>query len=148
MIRTARTYWNLPLAERRAALRIVCIAGLVECLLRVWPLARITRALGVAWPHGPLGPMPIAARELSAGEWRTVRSARRVMRHWPFCKGTCLRESLVVGFVLRRHRPQLRLGVTPSAEGFAAHAWLEVGGGTYGAYDGYLSLESRPGPAT
>ena len=40
----------------------------------------------------------------------------------------CLRRSLVMGHVLRRHDPVLRIGVRRTDGGFSAHAWVEVAG--------------------
>jgi hypothetical protein len=34
----------------------------------------------------------------------------------------------VMGHVLRRHDPVLRIGVRRTDDGFAAHAWVEVAG--------------------
>jgi len=43
--------------------------------------------------------------------------------------GTCLRQALFLWWRLRRrgHRPEIRIGVTLQ-DGFAAHAWVELGG--------------------
>jgi hypothetical protein len=56
---------------------------------------------------------------------------RAVQRLSPRIYGSergCLRRSLVMGHVLRRHDPVLRIGVRRTDGGFAAHAWVEVAG--------------------
>jgi hypothetical protein len=62
---------------------------------------------------------------------RELRGLRAVQRLSPRIYGSergCLRRSLVMGHVLRRHDPVLRIGVRRSDDGFAAHAWVEVAG--------------------
>jgi transglutaminase-like putative cysteine protease len=45
-------------------------------------------------------------------------------------KGSCLEQSVVLWWLLRRQRRpcELRIGVRMAAAGFEAHAWVEVGG--------------------
>lgn len=59
-----------------------------------------------------------------------VRALLRASRWWPF-GDTCLRRCLLLGLLLRRERPVLRIGIRRDAAGtFGAHSWLEVGNAT------------------
>ena len=141
------SFWRLPFAEQRTTLWVVMIATVVECMIRRWPLPRVVRALGVTWMRDAGTEQRDAALRLSLRDKRMLRCTRRVMRWWPFCKGSCLRQSLVLGYALRRHGPRLRLGITPQASGFDAHAWLEVCGESIGASEGFHILERPSGPS-
>jgi transglutaminase-like putative cysteine protease len=59
---------------------------------------------------------------------RLGRLARIAGRYVP-TNGSCLRQSLLVWWLLRRKGvpAELRIGVR-TQEGFTAHAWVEVGG--------------------
>lgn len=123
--------------------QVTAVVVFVELAVRTVPLARLAGWLGVTLrlsddeaaepaglPEGGFGP----------GERRKARLARRLLAHWPFGAGPCLRESLVIGHVLRRHGPALRLGVARDGQAIAAHAWLEVGGVSLEADRGFLPL--------
>lgn len=71
---------------------------------------------------------PYSPDELSADERLALRATVRVIRHWPFGSGPCLRESLVLGHLLRDRTPELRFGVARSHGRILAHAWVEAGG--------------------
>jgi hypothetical protein len=113
-------------------LRLVVVAAAIEVLLRTRPLPDVARRLGVAFVAVDVdvdAAGSIAAPVmLTEGERRRLRWARRIGRRWPFCEGTCLRESLLAGYVLRRHHPRLVIGVSRKGDSFAAHAWLDVQG--------------------
>jgi hypothetical protein len=67
------------------------------------------------------------ALSLSSTERRQLQVVRQIARRWPVGPGPCLRESLVLGRVLRRHKPQLRLGVMDArTTPLRAHAWVEL----------------------
>jgi Transglutaminase-like superfamily len=66
--------------------------------------------------------------ELSPAESRAIHAAEVVFRNYPFGRASCLRRSLVLGSLLHRHRPVLRLGAVRSGVHLEAHAWLEVAG--------------------
>jgi len=78
---------------------------------------------GLRWPRisTPSGEA-IAAAEADAA---VIAIAGR----YALGNGTCLRQALFLWWRLRRrgHRPEIRIGVTLQ-DGFAAHAWVELGG--------------------
>jgi hypothetical protein len=105
----------------------------LELLLRAVRLPRLAAWFGLRPEWGATAARPLTGLSdfdppLNAREVRWARSVVRVMRHWPWGRGTCLRQSLVLGHLLRRRRPLLRIGVKLAASGAAAHAWLEVSG--------------------
>ncbi len=100
----------------------------VEVGLRTTTLSRLARALGT--PLAVDGFEPYAEGSGSAlPAWGVARmnATRRVLRHWPF-GDTCLRQALVCGWLLRRLRPELQLGVARVDGAVKAHAWLVVNG--------------------
>jgi len=81
---------------------------------------------------------------LSEAEARQLEALRRVMKHWPstsgpWGRGTCLRESLLTGYFLRRRQPVLRVGAGLVDGGPTFHAWIEVSGVDTGV-DGFVPL--------
>ena len=133
-------FLRLPAAERRTTLRVAGEALLVEAMIRVWPLPRVARILGFSLAHADSDVASPRSLTLSAAERRQLRCVRRVMRHWPLCEGTCLRESLLFGRVLRKRKPRLVLGVAPANGSFIAHAWLDIGGVKVGEQDVFQPL--------
>lgn len=101
----------------------------------------LARILGVAvdWSSDPSLP-PGMPNSIDVAERLMVRNVVRVMRHWPFAEGTCLRQSLMLGRVLKDHNPLLRIGVQGQNREIVAHAWLELDGVALGGRDGYLPL--------
>ena len=59
----------------------------------------------------------------------TARMVRAAARYVPV-HGSCLEQSLVLWFLLRREgiASELRIGARKSASGFEAHAWIECRG--------------------
>lgn len=112
------------------ATRAVLWLALIELSLRGTDLPTTCRRLGVACdldsaapPAGRVAVLPVRAR-------RTYRVSLAVASRWPW-GDTCLRRCLLVGRVLRRSGPVLRIGVGRDRRGaFAAHSWLEIGGAT------------------
>jgi hypothetical protein len=101
-----------------------------EVAVRMAPLPLVSR-----WFRTPLAveagtPAPVnpwSSLDGRTRRWLSLTS--RVGAHWPFGRGGCLRQALVEGFVLRRQRPTLRVGVARVAPAdVAAHAWVELGG--------------------
>lgn len=72
---------------------------------------------------------PVAVDDgLSLQERRRLEVVDLCFRLWPV-QGTCLRRSLVVGWIVRRHAPVLRIGVRRGRSGvLLAHAWVDVPG--------------------
>ncbi|MGH8883790.1 MAG: lasso peptide biosynthesis B2 protein [Egibacteraceae bacterium] len=142
-----RSFLRLPLLEQLTTVRVIATALFVEAAIRIWPLPRVTRSLGVALGESDGGESGSSwdPAWLGARQRRQLRCAHRVMRHWPLSNGPCLRESLVVGHLLRRHRPFLRLGVARQGDAYTAHAWLEVAGTSIGEQGAFLPLDRAEG---
>jgi hypothetical protein len=102
------------------------LAG-IELGLRFVRVERIASALRVHFLEGGSLVDGDAPAVLTAAERRWMRNTARVLRRWPL-DATCLRRSLLTGWVLRRHAPVLILGVRTEDGQVAAHAWLRVGG--------------------
>ncbi len=107
----------------------LALAVVVEVGLRTTTLPRLARAL-----HTPLAvdgseayADPTVATLLPRWAVRRMDAVRRVLRHWPF-GDSCLRQALVCGWLLRRLRPALQLGVAKVDGEVRAHAWLVVNG--------------------
>lgn len=131
VVRGAR---RLPLTQWPGLLRTVCLVACVELGLRTVRLPRVARWLGVPLAdaeteRGSARAVPPRADaiELSPRERAGVRDARRVLSV-PGVDGTCLRQALVVGHVLRARHPRLVLGVAKRGGAVSAHAWIEVEG--------------------
>lgn len=143
-----------PLVRRTAdrgrslltAVHLGLVLVVVELGVRVVPLPRLAALLGVRFAddtlvegHDPTsGPSP----PLTRAEARRLGVADRLVRHWPFAGGPCLRESLLRGHALRGRSPQLRLGVARTRDTVEAHAWIEASGACYG-YDGRFTPLQR-----
>ncbi len=142
--------WTLPLADRIGIVRMLGLATTIEIGLRTVRLPALARGLGVRldWSKDPSSP-PGIPNSLDDTDRRELTNVIRVMRHWPFAEGTCLRQSLMLGRVLRDRNPLLRIGVKGRDGEIVAHAWVEMDGVALGGRDGYLPLGgfevTRPG---
>ena len=100
----------------------IALRAAIPVLLRLWPLDRVLRTLGVEvtrWSN--------AAELLSAVE----RVSDFVTRRLPLTRTACLQRSLMRYALLRRRglEPRFLIGVRPGgADGFEAHAWLTLDG--------------------
>lgn len=111
---------------------VVGVAAVVEIGLRTTRVPRLARVLRVrlATESQPGPSVGFADPEVIQTARRYARATDRVLRRWPF-GDTCLRRSLVVGFLIRRFEPTLLIGVRRDEDGeIAAHAWLVVEGTT------------------
>jgi hypothetical protein len=120
---------RVRLAEVPDLCAALVVAVVVEVGLRTTTLPRLARALGT--PLAVDGFDAYAEQEAAVllPRWavRRMHAARRVLRHWPF-GDTCLRQALVCGWLVRRLRPALQLGVAKVEGEVRAHAWLIVSG--------------------
>jgi hypothetical protein len=105
------------------------VAVAVELGLRTTTLPRLARALGTPLAVDGFDEHAEPADAVLLPGWAVLRmrAAQRVLRHWPF-GDTCLRQALVCGWLVRRLRPALQLGVAKVDGEVRAHAWLVVGG--------------------
>jgi hypothetical protein len=146
---------RLPRADRRPTLRAFVVLMVVEASIRWARIPRLAERLGIVVESGTsraMGPAPfasgdrpaeasqLAARSLTEQEQRALRCTRRIIRPWPFGTGPCLRESLVLGNLLRAQAPVLRFGVERSNHRIRAHAWIEVAGRPVNDPRGFTSL--------
>lgn len=121
MSRALRDSVRLQMSSRSAAARVLALAVVVEAALRVTEFPKLVRRLGISLVSRPAGqPLPSAPslKEL-------VATVDRILRRWPE-DGRCLRRALVLGLLLRRHSPVIRIGVVRERGVVRAHAWLEV----------------------
>lgn len=121
----------LALGPRRWALlvRVAATAAVVEPAVRLLPLRTAARLAGARLELDQAVAERDAWPELTPAERERCALALRVLGRRPF-RATCLRRSLVLASLLRRHRPALRVGVAKSGGAVAAHAWLEIDGAT------------------
>jgi hypothetical protein len=115
----------------------------VEVAVRILPLPMVA-----AWMGSPLATVettPSSWRpQLRPGEGRRLGLVCALGRRWPFGRGPCLRQALVAGRILRRHRPTLRIGAALEDADVVAHAWLEVGALELGRSAEFTTLVSGP----
>lgn len=137
----ATTAWVAALfAAAEISVRCRPIAASTETFgLRLHDPAAPTTGPDATGPDATALPEPTEGRSRQSGPpleqpiptERELRGLRAVQRLSPRIYGSergCLRRSLVMGHVLRRHDPVLRVGVRRTDDGFAAHAWVEVAG--------------------
>jgi hypothetical protein len=134
-----RRFARLPTSDKRTTLRALMILLLVEATIRWTRLPRLARLLGLDLAPGsspgsldPQQPVTSKKPSLDADLPTSVAAARRcvyrLMRLWPFGAGPCLRESLVLGRLIRDQGPVLKLGVARHGFRVRAHAWIEIDG--------------------
>jgi hypothetical protein len=124
---------RMEAAERGVHLRFAATLLIVELLIRWVPIAKLAHLLGVRLETGPgrfvEDAVPPSSGVGAEGRVREVIDARaRIMRYWPLGGGPCLRESLVVGRLLRDEGACVRLGVARFGGRLRAHAWVELAG--------------------
>jgi hypothetical protein len=107
-------------------LAVLPLALLAEAGVRALSVRRLGGLLGLRIIEEDDG-APCAAPALAESDWRLVRATERIFHHWPL-GGTCLREAVVLGFLLRHRRPVLRIGVQRRDGSVHAHAWIEIDG--------------------
>lgn len=137
---------------------ISIILLVIELGLRFVRLPTLARALGcplaldpndAVADFGGTGEHRRARQPFTPDELRSLVDAERVLRRWP-PGDTCLRRALLVGCVLRRRRPTLRVGVAKVDGVVNAHAWLDIEGRPLNPMDsrGYQVLRSVDVPTT
>lgn len=112
--------------EQRALAEVAGVAALIEIAVRTVPLDRLAPVLGIQLRPVPGGPEVDALDPLSERERLHLEASRRLFAVF-HARGPCLRRSLVEGFLLRRRRPVLRIGVRREGDAVAAHAWIDAG---------------------
>jgi hypothetical protein len=130
-VQSLRAWWRLPPARRLSVLKATAVVVGVECGLRVTDVERLASRLGVPLAAGQ--PTEPAAGDgdvasLSEREQQDYWAVGWVLDRWLY-DGTCLRRALATGYLLRRHDPELHLGLIGA--GPTSHAWVEAGGMTF-----------------
>ena len=120
---------RVRMAELPDLCAALVLAVVVEVGLRTTTLPRLARALGTPLAVDGYDAYADGADAVLLPRWAVLRvhAARRVLRHWPF-GDSCLRQALVCGWLVRRLRPALQLGVAKVEGEVRAHAWLVVNG--------------------
>jgi hypothetical protein len=135
-VSVVRGWLHLTSKVKLDVMYATALVMVIEVLLRSQSVDRASRWLkaplfdgneGSDWP-------PLDLSGLTERERRLLGALAWVQRAWLF-DGTCLRRALAAGWVLRRRRPHLCLGLTGSQE-VLAHAWLVLEG---------CSLDGLPG---
>lgn len=132
----ARGWWRLAFDMKLATIYATAVVVAVDLLLRFQPIDRASR-----WLRAPLfdgsddaNLPPLDGSYLTDPERRLLGALAWVQRAW-LLDPTCLRRALASGWVLRRHKPHLCLGLTGTHD-VLAHAWLVLEG---------RSLDGLPG---
>ncbi len=142
-----RKWWGLSNPLKLAVVKAMAVVLVVEVGLWTLDLARLA-----AWMRVPLATGPSSsgrpagegdADSLTPREQHDVWATVWVLDRWVF-DGTCLRRALVTGYFLRRHHPELHLGLI--GEGETSHAWVEAEGMTFNAQPVTGLFTSAPGP--
>ena len=147
LVVVVRGFLCLPPTDRRAVLWVLCQAVAAEILVRTATLPTVAQVMGVQLRTDATvatetaSAADVDALALTQRERVRLRGAQRLMRHWPFCSGTCLREALVCGRILRERDPHLIIGVGRSGNSIAAHAWLDVQGARIGDAGKFVTFE-------
>ena len=102
----------------------------IEILLRRRPIATVAPRFGVQFLRSP-DERPHADDpniRYTADEWRWVKNHKRIVKRWPWDK-SCLRRSLLLGWILRHREPDLMIGARTGDDGtIEAHAWIRLDG--------------------
>ncbi len=147
--RTAKTLAQrlarLQARDLPAMVHASVVIVVVEAGIRRQSPAVVGRRLGcpIATTAVEQGARPFSDDELSEATVRRLRSAQRIAKLWPFSSGPCLRQALVGGHLIRRHKPVVRIGINPSGQHLAGHAWLEIDGRPLENIDRYLVFQDQ-----
>lgn len=142
-----RKFFALSPEDRVLILKLWSLLPLVAASLRLLDYPRTLRLFSRWSPAA--SPQVVLPQDSMPYALRLGRLARMAGRYVP-TNGSCLRQSLLVWWLLRRKGmpAELRIGVR-TQEGFAAHAWVEVDGQPindapdvaerFAPFDGFLS---------
>lgn len=120
---------------------LAALAFSLESATKVIPLPWLARRLGVS-----LEPQEVAEKSDAQEQEGAAQMVATLFRGWPI-SGPCLPRALVLGFLLRKQAPVLRIGVVRSDAQFEAHSWIEVAGKPVGESPTFTPLR-RPKRAT
>jgi hypothetical protein len=135
----ARHWLGFPTKLKVATAYTTGLVMVVEALLRLRRVDQTARWLGSPLVARDPGQLPsFDPNLLTDRELVLLSSLRWVQRLWPW-DATCLRRALAAGWLLRRRKPELCLGL-PGSEEVLAHAWLIVGGQALDGLPGTVPL--------
>lgn len=132
--------------EIRALVAGVVVLPLVVAGLRIAGFDRMRRWMARGLPPARTGPVELARAE-------TVARMVEVAGRRGIVRATCLPCSLLTWWMVRREGidAALRIGVSRSGDGLAAHAWVEHRGRPLGADSlasiGFVPFDADLGPA-
>jgi hypothetical protein len=130
--------------EKLELLQLIVLAIGAEAAVRLVPLPRLTRQLGIGLgDHAPGTGAPRGAISHRTID-RRAASVDRFYRAWPR-EDSCLRRALVLGFRVRAAHPVMQIGVAKEDDRVRAHAWIEVDGRVVGDESGDYAPLRRPG---
>ena len=129
-----RSWWRQPAGLRARVVETALVLAIIEVGLRFWNLRDLSAAFGapLASECGDRAAPEVIVDDVDPLERLRFVALEWTLRRWIF-DDTCLRRSLLTGFIIRRRHPVLRLGLTD--DGVTAHAWVEADGRSYGASD-------------
>lgn len=132
--------------ERRMLARVVLVLPVVGAALHVVGFKRTRDLLEWSALSRPAS-VPLAAGQTSCAAHGLARLVSIAAHHGPY-RATCLRQSLALWWLLRRHGipGELRIGVRKDGGRLRAHAWVEYLGISLGredlSYAPFLDLHS------
>ena len=101
-----------------------------EILLRTRPLPAVALRYHVTFLRDAASEYvvdPEPATHYTPAEWRWIKNMKRLLKRWPWDK-SCLRRSLLWGWILRHRDPDLMVGTRLDESGdIVAHAWIRLG---------------------
>jgi len=142
MLERLRRFKNLPAPGRTLFLRAAVLLPWVAVRLRLHGFQATNHSLQKTFG---VSQKPLREAERAALTAQMVRAAARHGMRDP----SCLEESLVLAYLLRRQgiEAQLRIGVKKNIPKFEAHAWVECGGvalnETESLHDHYAPFEAE-----
>lgn len=121
-----RQWLALSHAERMAVMAMMLALPVISLGMQLFGYVRMRRWIERASSHE--APRNAASSDIAHGE-RLARLAAIAGRHGPIT-ATCLRQSLLLHFLLRRRHlsPELMIGVRRQGSVVDAHAWVQLSG--------------------
>ena len=143
MLRRWRQWLALPLADRMTTMAMAVALPTISLGLSLFGYVRLRRWLERMSARDTVRD---ATPDDIASAQRLARLASIAGTHGPI-EATCLRQSLLLHFLLRRKQlaPELMIGVRKQDGAFDAHAWVQLGGVALGQQNlAHTALPDRP----
>ena len=122
MLSRWQKFRRLSRSAQKLFLQAFCLLALTGLAIRLFNFQRTQLALQRSLPIGKPNSRDSSATLVQ----QTARMVRAADNHGPL-DGNCLRQSLVLWWLLRRQgiESELRIGVRKAGARFEAHAWVE-----------------------